>query len=207
MQYIFIHGLGQTPSSWDKTIEGMKSDVKIECPSLSDMLLYKDISYNELFNAFSSYCNKFSEPLNLCGLSLGGVLALHYAIDYPKRVQSLLLIGTQYKMPKHLLQFQNVLFRLMPKSMFLQMGFGKKDFIRLSKSMMHLDFTSPLESISCPVLVLCGERDKANKKASLELAKGLPNSEIKIMQNAGHEVNIEKPNHLASIINEFFHET
>ena len=35
--------------------------------------------------------------LNLCGLSLGAVLALNYAIDFPKKVNSLILIAPQYE--------------------------------------------------------------------------------------------------------------
>ena len=46
------------------------------------------------------------------------------------------------------------------------MGFGKKDFISLSKSMMDLDFQKDLEKINCRVLVLCGEKDKANMKVT-----------------------------------------
>lgn len=48
---------------------------------------------------------------------------LQYAIEYPQKVSSLVLIGTQYVMPKWLLQFQNVMFHLMSKSVFQKMGF------------------------------------------------------------------------------------
>ena len=124
---------------------------------------------------FSSTQRKyFSEPLNLCGLSLGAVLALNYAIDFPQRVKSLILIAPQYDMPKFLLKVQNVLFKFMPESQFKDIGLTKKDFITLTNSMADMDFTSGLENVSCPVLVLCGEKDyNVNKKAAIKIAEKL----------------------------------
>lgn len=204
MMQIFIHGLGQTPSSWENTIKEMNIQTDVNCPNLSELLKGHKINYTNLYQVFSEHCNTFSEPLNLCGLSLGGVLALNYAIEYPERVQSLVLIGTQYKMPKMVLGFQNIIFRFMPNSMFEQMGFGKKDFIELSRSMMELDFSNDLKKISCPVLVVCGEKDNANKKASIGLNESLSNSEIQIVDGSGHEVNIDRPKQLGDVINDFY---
>ena len=57
-----------------------------------------------MYAAFCDYCGGFSQSLNLCGLSLGAVLALNYAIDFPQRVNSLILIAPQYDMPKFLIE-------------------------------------------------------------------------------------------------------
>ena len=57
-----------------------------------------------MYAAFCDYCGDFSQSLNLCGLSLGAVLALNYAIDFPQRVNSLILIAPQYDMPKFLIE-------------------------------------------------------------------------------------------------------
>ncbi len=71
--------------------------------------------------------------MDLCGLSLGGVLALQYTIEHPEKVNSLVLIAAQYKMPAKLLKPQNSFFRFMPKSSFQQTGFGKREFMELCK--------------------------------------------------------------------------
>jgi pimeloyl-ACP methyl ester carboxylesterase len=39
----------------------------------------------KIYTTFVKYCNNFTDKLNLCGLSLGGILALNYTIDYPKK--------------------------------------------------------------------------------------------------------------------------
>lgn len=204
MKQVYIHGLGQTPASWEKTITNLKNDKEIVCPNLSEIIQREEVNYKNLYNGFANICNKMDGPIDLCGLSLGGVLALNYAIDYPEKVHSMVLIAAQYKMPKKMLKFQNAVFRFMPKSMFQQMGFTKKEFIEICRTMMELDFSKSLHKVSCPVLVVCGEKDSANKKASMELAGILENAELQVMNEAGHEVNVEAPKELAEIIGDFY---
>lgn len=203
MKYIILHGLGQTASSWDKTISCMGARENIICPNLFELLQGRKVTYANLYEAFSEYCKNFSEPFAICGLSLGGVLALQYSIENPEKVKAAVLIGTQYKMPKGLLKFQNVVFHIMPQRMFDTMGLAKKEAVNLSKSMMDLDFSQELQKFKCPVLVICGEKDKANKKAASELAGILPHAELKIIENAGHEVNIDAPEKLGEVLKVF----
>ncbi len=203
MKYLYLHGLGQKPNSWDRTIKGTKvSDSSISL-SFAEMLKGKKAAYRELYAAFSEECDKEVEEIVLCGLSLGAVLALHYAIDHPDKVKALVLIAAQYKMPKKILKFQNMLFRLMPNSMFKQMGFPKADVISLCGTMAELNFGDSLHNVSCPVLIVCGEKDNANKKASKELDRYLSKSSFCELK-AGHEVNIESPEELAIVLQRFY---
>ena len=204
MKQIYVHGLGQTPDSWAKTISHIKTGEHSVCLDLPELIREKQTTYQNLYAAFSYACNKYDEPVDLCGLSLGGVLALNYTIEHPEKVNSLVLIATPYKMPRHLLQFQNMLFRFMPKSMFQQMGFSKKDFLQLCKTMMPLDFNDSLSKISCPALVICGEKDTANKKAAVKLADILGNAEFSELKGIGHEVNTEAPEQLAAVLCRFY---
>ena len=204
MKYLYLHGLGQNPDSWNRVIKETKVADRSICLSLAEMLEGKDISYSELFSAFSEECNKEDEEFVLCGLSLGAVLALNYAIDHPDKVKALVLIAAQYKMPKNLLRFQNMVFRFMPNSMFKQIGFKKADVIRMCGTMAELDFRDSLHSVSCPVLIVCGERDNANKKASKELECYLRKSSFQELLKTGHEVNIESPKELAIVLQIFY---
>ncbi len=204
MQTIFIHGLGQDPSSWDKTTDCLSEHATCHCPDLSQFLKGIESTYVNLYNGFSRYCDSFSEPFNLCGLSLGAVLALNYAVDNPHRVNSLILIAPQFEMPKALLKFQNVIFKLMPENAFNQMGFGKKDFITLTNSMAALNFSNRLKIVLCPALVVCGEKDKTNRKAAIKLVQMLSDAEFCSVDKSGHEVNIDQPYKLAEIIEDFY---
>jgi len=139
--------------------------------------------------------------------SLGAILSLNYALDRPEKVQSLILIGAQYKMPRFLLSFQNVVFRVLPSPVFQKMGLPKKDVIQLTTSMKQLDFSRKLADISCPTLILCGEKDKPNKKAAEQLSSLIAGASLKIIRKAGHEANVDNPQELAEIINDFWSES
>ena len=204
MKYLYLHGLGQKPDSWDRAIKETKVSGSSISLSLAELSEGKDVTYKELYSAFSEVCDKEDEEIVLCGLSLGAVLALNYAIDHPDKIKALVLIAAQYKMPEKLLKFQNVLFRLMPNSMFKQTGFTKADVISLCGTMAELDFTESLHNVSCPVLIVCGEKDNANKKASQELARYLSKCSFYELLKTGHEVNIEAPEEIAMVLQEFY---
>lgn len=142
MKKIFIHGSGHKAASWRETISHMGSNEDILCPELSSILNGKEASYQNLYASFIEYCGGIDGQIQLCGLSLGGILALNYAIDYPEKVKSLVLIGTPHKVPKAAFAFQNVVFRFLPKSMFETMAFDKKGTFALGNTMKDLDFSA-----------------------------------------------------------------
>ena len=86
MTTVFIHGLGQGPESWDPVTAALGGADGSLRPDLSRLLAEGGSpSYPALYRAFSGWCRPLPEPLALCGLSLGAVLALHYALDHPER--------------------------------------------------------------------------------------------------------------------------
>ena len=98
MKYIFLHGMGQRASSWDKTISFLPDTAEAVCPELSDLLSGSSCDYNNMYASFCEYCSGFSGIPALCGLSLGAVLALNYAVDHLHKVKSLILIAPQFDM-------------------------------------------------------------------------------------------------------------
>lgn len=197
MKYIFLHGMGQNASSWERVISYLPRDSETVCPEISDFFTEGECTYDKMYSAFCEYCEKFPEPLNLCGLSLGAVLALNYAADFPKRVSALMLIAPQYEMPKRLLKMQNMMFRFSSEKQFKGIGFTKNDFLTLTASMADISFTSCLSGIRCPALILCGEKDNANRKSAEKLSEMLPNARFMFVEGAGHEVNKDRPQELA----------
>lgn len=204
MTKIFIHGLGQTPDSWSNTLSHFNTENNIICPDLSKLIRGKSTDYNTLYSRFTDLCNIHDRPLDLCGLSLGAVLALNYAIDHPDRIHSLVLIAPQYHMPKRLLQFQNIIFHIMPRSAFKSTGFDKEDFLRLCNTMSEIDLSRSLDRINCPVLIVYGEKDRANKKAAVSLNKLLKRSVLREISKSGHEVNLDAPQRLSRLIAAFY---
>ena len=204
MKKILIHGSGHKADSWSKVISYMNNDKDILCPNLSTILNGKEASYDNLYSSFVEYCNKLDGKIDLCGLSLGGILALNYAIDYPNKVEKLVLIGTPYRVPKVMFSIQNVIFKFLPKKLFETMAFNKKDTFVLGNTMKKLDFSNRVQNVKCPTLVICGEKDSANIRSADYLAENIENAKLEIMKNTGHIINEESPKELAETLTEFW---
>lgn len=204
MKKILIHGSGHKADSWNKVLSYMKDNKDILCPELSTILNGKEASYNNLYSSFVEYCGKMNGQIELCGLSLGGILALNYAIDYPDKIKSLVLIGTPHKVPKIMFNIQNVIFKFLPKRIFEEMAFNKKDTFILGNSMKKLDFSNKIQNINCKTLIICGEKDNANIKSAYYFAKNIKNARIEIIKNAGHILNEENPKQLSELLNKFW---
>lgn len=202
MKTILIHGLGQGVSSWDNVIEYMEI-TDVLCIDLVSAKKDKPLTYDILFEEVKRICHSYNEPINLIGISLGGVLALDYAIQFSEKVNSLVLINSQYKMPKFLLTLQNIIFQFIPKQKFNVNGFTKQDFISITNSMKHIDFSNQLKHLDTLTVLINGEKDKLNYKAAKEMSELLVNSKLIVIFNAEHEINTEMPRELAAVINSF----
>ncbi|MDE6148993.1 MAG: alpha/beta hydrolase [Ruminococcus sp.] len=205
MKNILIHGLGQNNESWNKTKKYLSENkIDVECPNLFEIDTQNEMSYVNLYKSFSNYCNKQKEKLNLCGLSLGGILALEYAKEYPDKVNSIVLVGTPYKIPKILFKAQNIIFKFMPKKSFQKIGISKKKFCCLVNSMCNIEISKNLDTILCKSLILCGIKDNINMDSAKLLNANIKGSKLLLIDDSSHEVNIDNPKELANIICDFW---
>lgn len=200
MKLILLHGLGQTPAAWDALRMDLQAS-QVEAPSIfsgADGVL----TYQKIYDSLEKRYADEEVPLCLCGLSLGAVLALDYALRHREQVASLILCAPQYRVPKWLIEVQNLMFRCMPSRAFADMGMSRGDMISLTRSMKTLDFTDQLKNLTCPVTILCGEKDTVNQKVAKELTALLPQAKLAILPNAGHEINVDDPKALTAIVNQ-----
>lgn len=204
MKKIFVHGLGQNASSWDGTISHMEHKGSISCPDLVSLLGGREARYPDLYSSFARYCDQEGGQLHLCGISLGGVLALHYTLDRPEEVDSLVLIGTPHKTPKAMLGVQNTIFHLLPRCFFKGMGFCKEDILALGSSMREMDLSGRVRDVRCPVLIVCGKKDRANLRPAQYLSAHIKGARSEILEHTGHVVNEEAPEKLARILDGYY---
>lgn len=206
---ILVHGLGQNESSWNKVKELLKENkMEVETPNLFNLAKNYQLNYENLYRIFVNYCNSFKEKLNIVGLSLGGILAIDYANEYPEKVNSIILSGTPYEIPKSIITIQNIIYKFMPKKVFEQIGCTKKDLITLMDSIKNLTIPQKAPNIKCHTLIMCGEKEKnnINMKSAIKLNEVIKNSKFEIIKNAGHEVNIDNPKEFANTIYNFWKE-
>ena len=148
MKTVFLHGLGQTAQDWKEVVQQLSiSDV--DCPELFSST-EDEISYSQILGDLEQRYSEVKEPLRICGLSLGALLAIDFAIRHEEKVDSLVLIGAQYKVPSLLIDFQNLIFRCMPvdcQHFFRQIFLGYfsdivQAFDTLRKNVCGDDYTS-----------------------------------------------------------------
>ncbi len=198
MKTVFLHGLGQTARDWQKVV-ALSGLSDMDCPALF-ALSREEVTYDRLLAELEARYADVKAPFRICGLSLGAILALDYTLRHPDQIASAVLIGAQYRVPTRLIDLQNLLFRLMPGKAFASIGLSKMDAIHLTRSMRTMDFTHRLGEVSCPAIIVCGEKDAANLKASRELASRLPHGTLHIIPGAGHEINRCAPDALAGLL-------
>ena len=201
---ILVHGSGHRAASWQETVSHLDDKEGLLCPDLCSLLAGRAASYGNLCAAFAEYCGRIDGAVHLCGLSLGGILALNYTLDCPDKVKTLVLIGTPHKVPRAAFGFQNLIFRLLPRSVFDTMAFDKENTFALGNSMKDLDFSGKVGRIQCPTLIICGEKDRSNLKSAHYLAQNIQGAELRLIEHTGHVVNEENPKALAERLNAFY---
>lgn len=204
---ILVHGLGQDEKSWNEIKRQLNNNgIKVETPNLFSIAKNYQINYENMYKTFADYCNSFNEKINLVGLSLGGVLTIDYIKEFPDKINSIILIGTPYEIPKTVFAIQNIIYKFMPKRIFKNMGCSKEDMISLLDSMKNLSIGEKASNIKNNTLIICGEKEKnnINMKSAKKLNEVIQNSKFKIVKNAGHEVNIDNPKELGNIIYDFW---
>ena len=89
---------------------------------------------------------------------------------------------------------------------------GKRTFLANQPEVVYADYLAcncfdimdQLCHIELPTLVICGSEDKMTPlKYSRYLADQIPNASLKVVEGAGHMLPLEKPEIVASHINQF----
>lgn len=205
MKIIFLPGLGQDATAWNSVIVHLNAELSTESLNLlSDIDENTKVTLDLLNKKLDKKLRMINEPYILCGLSLGGILALSIAPNQSDFLQGLIVSGAQFESPnKLLIDLQNLMFRFMPSKNFSEIGITKKQMISFCQSMKSLNLRSGLTKLTIPTTIICGTKDKANLSAAKSLSSVISNSELKLIAG-GHMLNEEKPLEFADTINSFY---
>lgn len=204
---VFVHGLGETPDAWAHRLatlpEGF-AGVSVAIPGLAPGDLVGGFSLAGAARGIVGELDRQEiERAHFVGLSLGAMIALQIATDHPQRVRSLTLAAGQVKPPRALMAVQNVVMGLLPARLIEQGGASKTQLLAALRAVAGTDFTARLETVSAPTLVLCGSKDRANLPASRALAAGIPGAELRIVDGAGHQAQLQKPEAFSDALHNF----
>jgi 3-oxoadipate enol-lactonase len=161
-------------------------------------------------------------PVDLCGLSLGALAALHAAAAAPSSVRRLAVCAGFDRLPAHLragVRGIALLARLVPKDMLHRQlvaqvpgpyrataldeiaALGSRELSRLMWSAAGLELEPG--RIAAPTLVLWGARDRGNARLGRALAAALPDSTAVELGGAGHVANLDAAEEFDAALRDF----
>jgi pimeloyl-ACP methyl ester carboxylesterase len=157
-------------------------------------------------------------PVHLVGNSYGGTIGLAFALAYPERVASLILIEAHFAvsgwaegMARTLrtiadgmeMEFQQAMITAAGRKM---IRMAKKAEALINHTSLVPDLLSiiplarePLATITCPVLAIYGEESDVIERAH-ELDVALPDFTLDILPGCDHSILMEVPSHLQAVL-------
>ena len=173
------------------------------------------------------------ERVHFCGVSLGGQIAQTFALDFPERVASLILVNTtcEYAEAQVTLwreRVQTVLeegieplhaalmarwftaeaaARRPPGYRYMEEAirrFAPRSFAAAAEAMCRLDTTPRLPRITAPTLVIGSPEDPgAPREVTEKMARLIPNAELEWITPARHLSSLEHPGRFNTLVEDF----
>ncbi len=226
---ILIHGAGGTHLSWPPQIRRL-ADEKVYAPDLPGHGKSEGEGRQSIDECAEDIIAFMAElkirAAVIVGISLGSAVALTLALKYPKQVLGLGLLGSGSKLPVSPILLETagnpIAFESAVETVIKNCFSSEapQNLIELSKRTMletrppvllgdllacnEFDVTSQLDKIKAPTLIICGAEDKMTPlKFSELLQAGIVNSQLHILDNAGHMVMLERPDAVADLLKQF----
>jgi pimeloyl-ACP methyl ester carboxylesterase len=251
---IFIHGLGSYLPAWQLNIDTLKANnrcIALDLPGYGKSSK-GDFAYNMTFfaNTIKGFMEKMSiEKATIIGHSMGGQIAMTFAINHPEKVNRLILIAPagfetfkpdqaklleSFTTPEQIKNTPDQKIRsnlemnfskMPPKAEFMVSDRIKMkqqtDFSNYSKAtsksvkgMLDEPVFDKLSEIKASTLIIFGKDDKLipnkffNSKLSTAFVgeagkEKIANSQLYIIEDAGHMVNFEKAKEVNKLIIDF----
>ena len=226
---VFIHGLSDNLLYWEFLAANLKGDYEV---IRFDLRGHGESELGDDEITIGRYVEDLNDILeglnvsnaNLIGFSLGGAIALEYALEYPNKVDSLVAMSSFCKADEHLdnvfNQFKNALdisfeefydlilpMVLCPEVIednhdeleMLKEAASKtantEAYIKAIDAFKDFNVESDLSKINVPTLVLAGQYDDITLVSSQkELQRKIKNSKLIVLDDVKHNLLIGKNN-------------
>lgn len=228
---IFLHGWAETHKIWREQLAFFQKDYQILTLDLRGFGLSSKPTYGYSLKLQANLLHNLVQNLNLTncwliGHSLGGMITLQYCKKYSTELSGAILIDTTAALPAKLSIWRNLGTFFVSKTLRQIWQRTLKSIKRetqrtLIQELIHdvdsvplyvsaacgiavLNFRVRLKEIKSPILIIVGSDDDLTPTdLSVEMHQKLSNSQLKIINNAGHMSFIEKPDEINAIIAQF----
>jgi pimeloyl-ACP methyl ester carboxylesterase len=226
---VFIHGLSDNLLYWEFLATNLKNDYQVLRFDLrghgESELGNDEIAIETYVDDLKGILDELDiDKVTLVGFSLGGAVALDFAVEYPQRVSSLVLMSSFYGVDPHsrsiFNQFKNALSRsfedfydyILPMvlcpdvieenndELELLKGTASQSanidaFIRAVDAALNFNVEEGLSKIDVPTLILAGKYDDIFPlKTQEEMHRKIKNSKLIVLDDIKHNLLVGKNN-------------
>jgi pimeloyl-ACP methyl ester carboxylesterase len=222
---VLINGLAEQPESWFRNRRFWSRYFDVHTPNIlayDGPALHRRISAKEpitvdyLVGELHTYLDRFvqSPPYHLVASSLGGKVAVEFAVKYPELVNRVVLLcpsgmGDEEKLPVMEGVVKKDMYTVV-RSVFHKPRFVDRDIVRFYKSQINdrrwktgllrtirgtLEYTvrQQMKNVKARTLLVTGTEDKiCDPKTAAEAAAELPSGQFLAIPGCGHAPQIEK---------------
>ncbi|MBD3404610.1 MAG: alpha/beta fold hydrolase [Candidatus Lokiarchaeota archaeon] len=228
---IFVHGAGGSSATWYYQLKGLQDSFHVVAIDLNGHGRTVDRAEEDTVESYlkdiDTVVDNFERPI-LAGHSMGGALTQFYAQRFATKLSGIILVGTGAK-----LRCNPMIFDLLRNNfdgyieavgefMFHEntplelIEASKREVRKCSPDVISRDFgmcdafdiMDDVCSIKLPTLIIVGDSDVMTPvKYSQFLADKIPNTTMKIIEEAGHSVMLEQWEQFNDTIIEWIHST
>lgn len=191
---LLLHGLGQTPQTWQDQVTALPEGWSAAAPWLRGLKPTDDVPFSVADAGAwlgSELIRNGARSAHLCGHGLGATVALQFAVEQPEQVRRLVLVSGQVEPPRAVQWLQKRMLKRASAAKLAQHGLDRDRMLQAMKAMSGADVSRRLAEVAVPTLVVCGERDRANLPSSKLLAAQVPGAELVVVPGAGHQPHLE----------------
>ncbi|WP_089756054.1 alpha/beta fold hydrolase [Chryseobacterium soldanellicola] len=163
------------------------------------------------------------DDVYIFGHSMGGYVALCYALENPEKVNSIITLGTKFDwteeqaLKESKILNPDVIAEKVPKyaeQLEHQHGPQWKQLLpAMAEMMVSLGKNPPLKSevlatVEIPVQIMVGDKDNmVSLEESIEVYKNLPNAKLAVLPDTKHPMEKVRPNLLSDLMKDFWNLT
>lgn len=228
---LLLHGLMGALSNWEHVIEEFSKNYRVIIPMLP---IYELPLLTIGVKTLSKFVHKFVkfkelENFTVLGNSLGGHVALIYAISHPERLKAMVLAGSSglyenafggsfpkresYDFIKTKVEYTFYSPETATKELVDEVYATVNDrhkvirLLAMAKSAIRHNMAKDLRKIKIPVALIWGRNDKITPpEVAVEFNELLPNAELTWVEQCGHVPMMEQPETFNRILKQFLEE-
>jgi pimeloyl-ACP methyl ester carboxylesterase len=220
---VLVHGSGLTERTFAEQVRAFPESDAVSLPGHPHGIACESVG------EYAAWLDRYvrwrgPEQVVVAGHSLGGAIALRWALDFPERVAGLVLIATGAKLrvaPSYLEMIEKRWPECIPEMTDKLVGPSPPPGLRADLEAQHalvgqhstlrdyracdaFDVMNELTGLAIPTLVVVGTDDRMTPpKYARYLHEQIAGSQLAVIEDAGHMVMAEKPDQVNAALRSF----